>query len=305
MPGVFTGELGHNLMLYSHIRNQKRRTFNLQYKPLSPSTIKRYQKYFDSNGQITYQRLKDTNPGVFRKLKGIPSDLNLVWLDVEKGQPLSDWWSDISAIRVGFNESTGYPTQKPIALLERIIKASSNDSDLVLDPFCGCGTTIIAASKLNRRFIGIDIDLSERKRGELPTAFQVIKNRGHELFSEAKYVSRDLQEVLEMKPKQFEDWVNEFYGATKPYPDKGIDGITVNNTPIQVKSFRISYKVLSQFVTDAKYHPNVKQPICKVIVVSQVGFDDGARQRKFEIETVEGIEVLLTAPEDMLKLESA
>ena len=86
-------------------------------------------------------------------------------------------------------------------------------------------------------------------------------------------------------------------------PDKGVDGITIDGVLIQVKTFRIRYKVLSQFVTDARYHPNAPKPITKVIVVSQTGFDDGARQRKFEIETAEGIEVSLITPEDILKLE--
>lgn len=200
-------------------------------------------------------------------------------------------------------ERVGFPTQKPEKLLERIIRASSKEGDLVLDPFCGCGTTVIVASKLNRSFIGIDIDTSDRKRGELPTAFQAIKNRSHELFGQSRYVSRDLKEVLEMNAKEFEDWVNEFYSATKPIPDKGIDGITIDGIPIQVKAFRIGYKVLSQFITDAKYHPNVPKPVKKVVVVSQTGFDNGARQRKFEIETAEGIEICLTTPEDMLRLD--
>ena len=216
---------------------------------------------------------------------------------------MRDVW-DIPALRGNQPETTGYPTQKPEKLLERIIKLSSDEGDIVLDPFCGCGTTVIVASKLNRQFIGIDIDTSERKQGELPTAFSVIKNRSHELFAQARYVSRDLSEVLEMNPKQFEDWVNEFYKAIKPSPDKGVDGITVDGIPIQVKTFRIAYKVLSQFVTDAKYHPLTTKPIKKVIVVSQTGFDDGARQREFEIETAEGIEVQLVTAEDMLRYET-
>jgi len=287
------------ILLY---QRSNKRYFHIQHKPLSESTVKRFQKYLDINGQITYRHLLETNPGVFRKLKGIPEDLDQVWLDMNKGQPLSDWWIDISAIRRGFRESTGYPTQKPEDLLERIIKASSKEGDIVLDPFCGCGTTVIMASKLNRKFIGIDIDTSERPKGELPTAFTVIKNRGHEMFAHSRYISRDLNEVFEMNPKQFEDWVNEFYKANKPHPDKGVDGITAEGVPIQVKSFRIGYKVLSQFITDARYHPNTSKPVKRVIVVSQVSFDDGARQRKFEIETAEGIEVCLTSPEEMLNL---
>ena len=200
-------------------------------------------------------------------------------------------------------ERSGYPTQKPEALLERIIKMASRDGELVLDPFCGCGTTVIMSSKLNRKFIGIDIDTSERKPGELPTAFTVIKNRSHELFSQSRYVSRDLGEVLEMNPKQFEDWVNEYYKATKPHPDRGVDGITREGVPIQVKTFQIKYDTIDKLLSSSKFHPLVPKPIKKLIFVSQTGFDDGARKRKFEIETTEGIEVILTTPEDMLKLD--
>ena len=218
----------------------------------------------------------------------------------KEGRMALDYW-EIPPINQASKERVGYPTQKPEALLERIIKASSNEGDIILDPFCGCGTTVIVASKLNRQFIGIDIDTSEREKGELPTAFAVINNRSHGLFAQAQYVSRDLSEVLEMNPKRFEDWVNEYYQANKPYPDKGVDGITSEGIPIQVKSFVIKYDVLSKFITDAKYHPNTIKPVKKVIVVSQIGFDDGARKRKFEIETAERIEVVLTTPENMLK----
>ncbi len=138
-------------------RKTNKWTFNIQRKSLSESTIKRYSKYFDDKGQITYRNLKESNPGVFRKLKGIPDDLDRVWLDINEGAPLNDWWSDISPIKKGFSESTGYPTQKPLALYERIIKSSSNAGDIVLDPFCGCATTPIAAERLGRQWVGIDI----------------------------------------------------------------------------------------------------------------------------------------------------
>ena len=74
-----------------------------------------------------------------------------------KGKVPETWWTKFSPVGRIASERIGYPTQKPLALLERIIKASSNDGDVVLDPFCGCGTTVVAAAKLNRRFVGIDI----------------------------------------------------------------------------------------------------------------------------------------------------
>ncbi len=79
------------------------------------------------------------------------------YLDEMEGVPIQDIWTDIGPIGAQAQERLGYPTQKPEALLERIIKASSNEGDLILDPFCGCGTTIQVAQRLNRRWIGIDI----------------------------------------------------------------------------------------------------------------------------------------------------
>lgn len=79
------------------------------------------------------------------------------YLDEQRGRPLGDVWTDIPPINSQAAERLGYPTQKPLALLERIIELSSNPGDVVLDPFCGCGTAVAAAQKLGRRWIGIDI----------------------------------------------------------------------------------------------------------------------------------------------------
>ena len=77
------------------------------------------------------------------------------YLEDSKGRTATDDWDDI--VQTAGRERTGYPTQKPLALLERIIKASSNEGDIVLDPFCGCATVCVAADKLSRRWVGIDI----------------------------------------------------------------------------------------------------------------------------------------------------
>ena len=79
------------------------------------------------------------------------------YLDEMPGVPLQDVWTDIKPIGARAKERVGYPTQKPIALLERIIQASSNPGDVVLDPFCGCATALIAAEKLGRQWVGIDL----------------------------------------------------------------------------------------------------------------------------------------------------
>ena len=77
--------------------------------------------------------------------------------DELKGMPLQNLWDDIQMVSPRSKEGTGYPTQKPLALLERIIQASSNEGDVILDPFCGCATACVAADKLNRKWVGIDL----------------------------------------------------------------------------------------------------------------------------------------------------
>jgi len=262
--------------------------------------------FYGKSKNYTYNNIKEKS--IVDKSKGY-NPITKQFID-EKGNTCvwinpRDVW-DIQHINMhDFTERVGYPTQKPEALLEKIIKASSNEGDLVLDPFCGCGTATIVASKLNRKWIGIDIDTSSREKGKLPTAFQVIFNRGHSLFQQAKYITRDLSEVLEMDGHAFEIWVNEFYKATKPQPDRGVDGITQTGTPIQSKVYEIKYDKLSQFINDAKYHSKVPKPVTKVIAVSQTGFDDSARKLKFEVETKENIKIQLITPNEMLKLPDA
>ncbi|MBI3415580.1 MAG: restriction endonuclease [Verrucomicrobia bacterium] len=103
------------------------------------------------------------------------------YLDEQEGWPLDDVWDDIPPLNSQAKERLGYPTQKPVALLERIIQASSNPGDLVLDPFCGCGTTIDAAEKLGRDWIGIDVT---------QLAISLIKNRLQDTYgSRMKFVS--------------------------------------------------------------------------------------------------------------------
>ena len=84
----------------------------------------------------------------------------------EEGMTCNDWWTDIPSLNSVAKERLGYPTQKPVALLERIIAASSKEGDIVLDPFCGCGTTVVAADNLKRQWVGVDIN---------PMALDIIK----------------------------------------------------------------------------------------------------------------------------------
>jgi DNA modification methylase len=113
--------------------------------------VSRYWRYSKEKMQelIKQGRIIQTQPGTVPQYKR--------YLDEMKGMPVQNLWDDISVINNRSKEKLGYPTQKPETLLERIIKTSSNESDLVLDPFCGCGTTVNVAERLHRRWIGIDI----------------------------------------------------------------------------------------------------------------------------------------------------
>ena len=143
--------------------------------------------------------------------------------DELKGMPVQNLWLDIAELNSQSAERLGYPTQKPVALLERIIAASSNPGDLVLDPFCGCGTTVDAAQKLGRQWIGIDIT---------HLAITLIKNRLHDTYGgdlQMKVVGEptDLSgaRALAAQDKyQFQWWALGLVGARPVEQKKGADG---------------------------------------------------------------------------------
>jgi hypothetical protein len=150
------------------------------------------------------------------------------FLDELKGKPVQSLWDDIEPIGAQAAERLGYPTQKPLALLERIINASSNPGDLVLDPFCGCGTAVHAAQKLGRDWVGIDIthlaiSLIEKR---LKSAFPSIT---FEVFGTPKDFD-GAKDLAERNKYEFQWWacalVNaQPYKGKKKGADTGIDGI--------------------------------------------------------------------------------
>ena len=158
--------------------------------------------------------------------KGVPREKR--YLDEQEGYPLQDVWIDKS-LRLGAQdpERLGYPTQKPTPLLERLINASSNPCDVVLDPFCGCGTAIAAAQKLGREWIGIDIT---------HLAITLIKHRLRDAFGDSltfEVIGEPVDQasavmLAEQDPYQFQWWVLGLVGARpteqKKGADRGIDG---------------------------------------------------------------------------------
>ncbi len=151
------------------------------------------------------------------------------FLDKAKGLPLQDLWGDIESLRSWHKERLGYPTQKPETLVERIVLASSNEGDLVLDPFCGCGTAVAVAEKLGRRWIGIDIThlAIALMRNRLQTAFGATLSP-YEVIGDPKDLEGAAALAVEDR-YQFEWWALGLVDAwpaqdKKKGADTGIDG---------------------------------------------------------------------------------
>ena len=256
------GAICDTLLVYG---KGKKYTWNQQYTQFPPDYIEQTFKYRDPNGR-RWQSVTLRNPGVrpnlhfpYKASNGItyqphphgwacdrmrlekydregrlhyPKDssgaLRLkMYLDESQGIKLQNLWDDIPAIGSRAEERLGYPTQKPEALLERIILTSTNEGDSVLDPFCGCGTTISVAQRLNRRWIGIDIT---------HLAVTLMKNRLNDSFGD-KVSYRVIGEPVDITggaslakedPYQFQWWalglVNARPVEQKKGADKGIDG---------------------------------------------------------------------------------
>jgi site-specific DNA-methyltransferase (adenine-specific) len=193
---------------------------NLTYEFLGITKVWRWTK---QRMQAAYDAglVVQPRPGAVPRLKR--------YLDEQRGRPLGDVWTDIPPINSQARERLGYQTQKPLALLERIIKLSSNEGDLVLDPFCGCGTAIVAAEKLGRKWIGIDIT---------HLAITVMKERLSDTFGDIAFEvigePKDVESARALAAQdryQFQWWALSLVNARpttderKKGADTGIDGV--------------------------------------------------------------------------------
>ena len=211
--------------------------------------VTRYWRYSQERMQelMDEGRIVQTSPGAVPRYKR--------YLDEMPGVPLQDVWTDIGPIGSRARERLGYPTQKPEALLERIIRASSNEGDVVLDPFCGCGTAVAAAHKLGRQWLGIDIThlAVALMKNRLKTAFDLEAGRDYDVIGEPQDEG-SARALWEQDPYQFQFWAVSLLEAQpqseqRRGADRGVDGMlyfidgprrTPHKAVIQVKGGRVS-----------------------------------------------------------------
>lgn len=189
-------------------------------------------------------------------------------------------------------ERLGYPTQKPEALLELLIKVSSKPNDVVLDPFCGCGTAIAVAHKLGRRWIGIDIS---------PTACKLMAERMHKLDAKNFKVvglPQTEDDLRKIQPFEFQNWVMEkLYARINPklISDMGIDGYYMDGTPIQVKqSDSVGRNVVDNFETAIQRKEKTRG------IIVAFSFSKGAYEEVARAKNEAGLEITLKTVKEIL-----
>lgn len=217
---------------------------------------------------------------------------------IKEGRPIDDVW-DFPIINTSSKERLGYPTQKPEALLERIIKASSSKNDFVLDPFCGCGTAMAIAHKLKRKWIGIDIS---------PTAISLIEKRLDKLGAikgkdfDTIGMPTTIKELKALEPFEFQNWViNEMRAkqSKKLVADMGLNGyydktIFTDSAGIQVKqSEKVGRNVVDNFETA------LKRAEYKIGFIVAFSFTKGSHEEIARIKG-KGLDIKLIRVEDLL-----
>jgi len=228
-----------------------------------------------------------------------------IYLDEIHGQLVQTLWDDIDVISPSSKERIGYPTQKPEALMERIIKCASNEGDVVLDPFMGGGTTIAVAERLGRKFIGIDQSAIAVKVTELRLQKQM------DMFSELCSVHFHKYNYNKLRYEdafEFQNWIIQQFGGVpnfKKQGDGGIDG-KKENIPIQVKrSDNVGRNVIDNFLSAIKredkklYDKNVKEKKTVGYIIA-FSFGSGARQEAARLKVKENVIIELVEVEQIV-----
>ena len=219
---------------------------NPQYEVMGVTRYWRYSK----------ERMEELiDQGLVVQAKPLAVPRRKYYLDEGRGVPIQSLWDDIGNLQASAKERLGYPTQKPQALLERIIRASSNPGDVVLDPFCGCGTAVAAAEKLKRRWIGIDVThlAVALMKNRIKTAFDLSHGKDYVVVGEPADVG-SARALAEQDRYQFQFWAMSLLEALpresgKKGADRGIDGVvyfidgprrSTRKAIVQVKSGKVS-----------------------------------------------------------------
>jgi site-specific DNA-methyltransferase (adenine-specific) len=273
---------GHDVIFFYSKSNKY--TFNKEFLPHKKEYIARFKKS-EADGRL----YRDDRSGGRKQ-----------YLDETQGRMVSDVWNDVMSFQQAstVKEYLGYPTQKPEALLERIVKASSNEGDWVLDPFCGCGTTVSAAEKLQRNWVGIDVSMLSVKLIERRVVKQHPKLHDQIHINGLPKDMAGARALFATDPWDFEYWVAVHLLDAKPPAgksqtnmkgaDKGIDGIITLVTSTQDKQVEYG-KVIVQ-VKGGKVQRNH--------IATLIG--DVARER-----AVGGVFVSLEKPTAPMKQEAA
>lgn len=210
---------------------------NLTYEFLGVTRVWRWTR---DRMQAAYEKgiVIQSKPGAIPALKR--------YLDEQEGTPIGDVWADIKPVQSQAKERLGYPTQKPLELLRRIIAASTNKGDVVLDPFCGCGTAVYAAHLLGRKWIGCDIAILsiDLVRDILLKRYGLQEGKHYRVDGIPRSVEA-AHELFTHDPRQFQHWVVELAGgfaSAKFSGDRGIDGRIHFDTTEGLKNMVISVK---------------------------------------------------------------
>lgn len=301
------------LKIYNYVDENNKR---YKSEPLElPKLMERKNLIFEYKGytpqygwmmnRVKLEELDHQNKIFFTK-NGKPRRKN--FLDDYEGSEVDNIWNDILPVGQVQSELIGYPTQKPEALLKRIIECSSNEGDILMDPFVGGGTTIAVADKLNRQWIGIDQSVQAVKVTELRLQNQM------NLFSQPFVVQLhkyDYDMLRYQNAFAFETWIVEQFGGTpnvKQRNDFGMDGKTKDNVPIQVKrSDNIGRNVVDNFHSAVMrydktlYEKNktANQPVGYIIAFS---FSKGAIQEVARLHNQENVIVKLITVEEIVPI---
>lgn len=285
---------------FTHVDEDGRRyrRDNLTSPSLRPNLVYEYKGYSPppKGWAVSLERMKemDAEGRLYFPARKTQRIQRKRYLDELEGETVDSLWDDIPPINSQAAERLGYPTQKPEALLARIIDASCPPGGIVLDPFCGCGTTVAVAHQLQRQWIGVDIS---------PTAIEIVKRRLNKLGAAPVVygLPKSLNELRQLGPHDFQTWVIERVNGhrqTRKTGDMGVDGYEFfERLPIQVKqSEHVGRNVVDNFEAAIEREGKHKGYIVAF------SFTRGAVEEAARVRRQGKMEIVLVKAEDVLRV---